>query len=360
MAECRGSSHVAPMKRTLLLAAVALVSASPVMAQDRLSAGAMVRLALPQGEVVEGKLLRGDSLSLLVRTDTKGIVEVPRERVLLITTSSQGSSQRALESGVTAGGLAALLVGAATTRCRVDGRCRPTAQGMVVAAVLGAGFGSITSAGASIAQWRPVSSSAPVVGRFFGSDGAGSCGGGPSLQVRGGLSAAGSRTGSGALSLFCYQRMSMGAEAGLLRDLVVPSNPFFQELFGGNYAYSYSAIASREDRRRAMFAGMVGDLELRGPFNPHLLLSVGGYRRTDAIETKTRVYTYNSVPTYPGMTELVASNSATYTMPGIGAGLAVWGLESGHFAAGLTARSHYLLGFNGGMITTIEGSARIR
>ena len=360
MAECRGSSHVAPMKRTLLLAAVALASVSPIMAQDRLSAGARVRLALPQGEVVEGNLLRGDSLSLFVRTDTKGIVEVPRQRVLLITTASQGSSQRALESGATAGGLAALLVGAVTTRCRVGGRCRPSYNAMTVAALLGAGLGSITSAGASAEQWRPVSNSAPVVGRFFGPDGAQSCGGGPSLQLRAGLSGAGSHTGSGALSLFCYQRMSVAAEGGLLRDLVVPSNPFYQQLTGGNYPYNYSASAVREDRRRAMFAGMVGDLELRGPFNPHLLLSVGGYRRTDVIETKTRVFTYTSAPGYLGPTELAASNSATYTMPGIGAGLAVWGLESGHLSAGITARSHYLLGFNGGVITTIEGSARIR
>src|SRR5829696_6281900 len=110
MAESSGSSHVESMKRIARLLSMLVIAVSPAAAQDRLMFGMRVRVALPEGEIVEGRIASGDSTSLRVRVAGLGTKVIPRERILLITTMSGPGSDGAFLTGLVSGGIGALTI----------------------------------------------------------------------------------------------------------------------------------------------------------------------------------------------------------------------------------------------------------
>lgn len=340
-----------PIARLLLMLAVTV---APAAAQDRLSVGMRVRVALPQGEMIDGKIAGGDSTSLRVRVDGSGTKVIPRDHILLITTASRSGGDRAFLSGVVAGGISALTVGALTARCRTHDACRPNQSAMAGVGLFGVGMGALLGAGMHRVEWRAISASAPVKGNSFVLDGPEPCVARPALQVRGGLSTAGSRTGSAALSLLCHNNVTIGGEAGMLRDLTMPLSRTSELDQVDDYYYGYTSIEHSE-KRRAAFVGVFGEWAIRGPMNPSILLSGGGYRRFDDITTTTYNYEY-----YNSGATLTAKQSISSFHTGMGAGVSFSIPMDPHVSFGFSGRTHFLLGDLGGTISTIEATIRVR
>lgn len=358
MAESSGSLHVQSMQRIARFLLTVAITVSPAAAQDRLPLGTRVRLALPQGEMLEGKVTGGDASSLSLRVDGRGTLVVPRERILLLTAASNSVHDRAFLTGAVAGGIGALAIGAATTRCHARDRCGPEAGLTAGIAALGLGIGSVLAAGVHGAEWRAVETSAPVSGRSFDANGPEPCTARPSIQARGGLSSAGSRTASAALSLLCHGNVSIGGETGLLRDLKMPTIRTYENQQTGSYYSNYVTVEHNE-RRSASFVGGFGEWSIAGPMNPHVLLSGGAYRRRDEITTSTYNYDYYYYGS-GGTTAMTARQSVSSFHTGMGAGVSFSIPANPHLSFGFAGRTHFLLGDFGGTISTLEATVRLR
>ncbi len=176
--------------------------------------------------------------------------------------------------------------------------------------------------------------------------------------MRGGLSSAGSRTGSAALSVLCRNNLNIGGEVGLLRDLTMPVRWTYENQQSGSSYYNSVSIEHRETRS-ASFVGGFGEWAISGPMNPHLLLSGGAYRRRDAITTSTYNYQYYYYGA-GGNSAMTARQEVSSFHTGIGAGLSLSIPATPHVSFGFAGRTHFLLGDFGGTISTLEATLRLR
>jgi hypothetical protein len=331
------------MRSTALLVIALACTTTGAAAQQTLAPQSRVRVALPEGQVLEGRAVGGDAATLTVRIEPTGELRtVQREQILLLTTMSESAASDPLRTSFLAGAVVAVASGSATAKCSYTRHCGPSP-------IIALAAGTLTTVVLSIARaevipqsttaWRVVPNSVAISGAAIGVTASESqCRLLPSLEIRAGFSGAGSGTRAAAASLFCYGRISTGLEAGVVRDL--EARGFGPQIYG-----------YRSDVGRTTFVGAFAQYLIPGPGNVRAIISGGQYRRSD----RRTLTTYSGEPNQETLVQTYSG-----TEPGIGAGLSVsfpvWRMVS----LGFSTRGHFLLGDQGGTIGTFEASLKIR
>lgn len=321
----------------------------PAVAQATLPPWTEVRFALAGNAFVEGRLVRGDTATLTIRTAGGELVTVHRTDILLMTATTSSTLDQAFPTGLVAGVLSAVVFATYSARCSGPNACGPSASTAFAGGALGLTFGTLI-AGALAAPtraWRAVTPTVRVEGNPSGITAPELCQLLPSVKADRGVSTGGSRTQGLAVTLLCYRGFSIGGEQGTPRRL--SDDRFTVTNFDQGYTTS-----SYAHWHNASFVGGFAEIPLGRVLNPRIIVSAGRYRREDRWATVTATYNYPS-------TTVVTAGATTWSNHlGGGLGVSVSMPMMQHVSVGLDARTHYLAGAGGGTIGTLAATIRVR